>query len=77
MKTKRGQHPKKDLTRRQILIAPGHRRSFVLRIWIDDVSGEVRGYLSDVRTDARFPFKNPSELSSLINVAFNALEEDD
>lgn len=77
MKTEREQHPKNDLTHKQILIAPGHRRSFVLRIWIDDASGEARGYLSDVRTDAKYPFKNPSELSSLISVAFDALEQDE
>ena len=77
MKTEREQHPQQDAAHRQILIARGHRRSFVLRIWIDDASGEARGYLSDVRTNARFPFQNPSELSSLISIAFDGLEQRD
>jgi hypothetical protein len=46
----------------------------VLRVWLDDSSGEMRGYLSDVRTNIRRPFKKTSELSPLIRSMFDIRE---
>jgi hypothetical protein len=46
-------------------------RSYVLRVWIDDSSGEMRGYLSDARTHIRRPFSEASELPSLIRSLFD------
>ena len=53
------------------------RRSFVLRVWIDDASGEMRGYLSDVRTHVRRPFKEVSDLPPLIHSLFDRFVERD
>jgi len=53
------------------------RRSFVLRVWIDDASGEMRGYLSDVRTNVRRPFREIADLPPLIHSLFDRLAERD
>jgi len=45
------------------------RRSFVLRVWLD-ASGELRGYLCDVRADVRLPFREPSEIATLVRSMF-------
>ena len=67
MKDEKEHHPT-----REVIVTS--RRSFVLRVWLDDTSGEMRGYLSDVRTNIRHPFKKTSELPPLIRSMFDIRE---
>ena len=74
MKEEREHHSIQNPTSKNIKVASTPQRSFVLRVWLDDSSGEMRGYLSDVRTNIRRPFKKTSELPSLIRSMFDIRE---
>jgi hypothetical protein len=68
------QHSAKSPASSSTDAASARLRSYVLRVWVDDSSGEMRGYLSDVRTNIRRPFKEASELPSLIRSLFDIRE---
>ena len=71
MNEEREHHSTKNPASEEIEVALAPRRSFVLRVWIDGSSGEIRGYLSDVRTNVRHPFKKTSDLPPLIRSMFD------
>jgi len=73
MKEDKTHHTELETLPEQTALMSIRRQSFVLRVWADS-GGQMRGYLSDVRTGVRHPFKNPSELPSLLSTIIDVHE---
>ena len=76
MKEDKTHHTELETLPEQTALMPIRRQSFVLRVWVDS-RGQMRGYLSDVRTGVRHPFKEPSELPPLLSSILKNIHESD